>query len=50
MLVNLYGEQTESETRYSRAKCIAAEPHVVQGNPARAEIPTRFAEGQNLTM
>jgi len=50
MLVKLYGQQLESETKYSPAKCIAAEPHVIQGNPDPTKISTSFAERQNLTM
>ena len=50
MLVKLYGQQPESETKYSPAKCIAAEPHVIQGNPDPDKISTSFAERQNLTM
>lgn len=50
MLVKLYGQEPESETRYSPAKCIAAEPHIVQGNPDPTKISTSFAERQNLTM
>lgn len=50
MLVKLYGQQPESETKYSPAKCIAAEPHIIQGNPDPAKISTSFAERQNLTM
>ena len=50
MLVKLYGKEPDSETRYSPAKCIAAEPHVIQGNPDPSKISTSFAERQNLTM
>jgi IS1 family transposase len=50
MLVKLYGQERESETKYSPAKCIAAEPHVIQGNPDPTKISTSFAERQNLTM
>jgi hypothetical protein len=50
MLVKLYGQELESETKYSPAKCIAAEPHVIQGNPDLSKISTSFAERQNLTM
>jgi len=50
MLVKLYGQEPEAETRYSPAKCIAAEPHIIQGNPDRTKISTSFAERQNLTM
>ncbi len=50
MLVKLYGQEPESETRYSPAKCIAAEPRVITGYPDSSKISTSFAERQNLTM
>jgi len=50
MLVKLYGQELEGETKYSPAKCIAAESHVIQGNPDPTKISTSFAERQNLTM
>lgn len=50
MLVKLYGAEPERETRYSPAKCIAAEPHIIQGNPDPTKISTSYAERQNLTM
>jgi IS1 family transposase len=50
MLVKLYGQELEAERHYSPAKCIAAEPHVIQGNPDPTKISTSFVERQNLTM
>ncbi len=50
MLVKLYGQEPESEKRYSPAQCIGANPHVVQGNPDPALVSTSFVERQNLTM
>jgi len=50
MLVKLYGQEPEAEKRYSPAHCIAAEPHVIQGNPDPVKISTSFVERQNLTM
>jgi len=50
MLVKLYGAEPESEKRYSPAKCIAAEPHVIQGKPDPSKISTSYVERQNLTM
>jgi len=50
MLVKLYGDEPESERRYSSANCIAAEPRVIQGNPDPTKISTSFVERQNLTM
>ena len=48
--MKLYGAIPESETRYSPAKCIGANPHAVQGNPDPKLISTSFVERQNLTM
>lgn len=50
MLVKLYGQDLESEKRYSPAKCIGAEKHVIQGNPDAKAISTSYVERQNLTM
>jgi len=50
MLVKLYGKEIDSETRYSPAKCIGADPHIIQGNPDPSLISTSFVERQNLTM
>ena len=50
MLVKLYGQEPENEKRYSPAKCIAAEPHTIHGNPDPTKISTSYAERQNLTM
>jgi hypothetical protein len=50
MLVKLYGQEPETEKRYSPAKCISAEPHIVQGNPDPTKISTSHAERQSLTM
>jgi IS1 family transposase len=49
-LVKMYGQDTESEKRYSPAKCIGAEKHVIQGNPDVKAISTSYIERQNLTM
>jgi IS1 family transposase len=50
MLVKLYGKEIDSETRYSPAKCIGANPTIIQGDPDPAKISTSFVERQNLTM
>ena len=50
MLIKLYGEEPESERRYSSANCIAAEPRIIQGNPDPTQISTSYVERQNLTM
>ena len=49
-LIKMYGQDTESEKRYSPAKCIGAEKHVVQGNPDISKVSTSYVERQNLTM
>ena len=50
VLVKLYGAELDDDRRYSPAKCISAEPHVVYGNPDKSKISTSFVERQNLTM
>jgi IS1 family transposase len=50
MLVKLYGQPQDAETRYSPAECIGTQTHRIQGNPDPAHISTSFAERQNLTM
>ncbi len=50
MLVKLYGQDPEGEKRYSPAKCISAEKHVIQGKPDITQISTSYVERQNLTM
>ena len=50
MLIKLYGNEPESERRYSNADCIGAEPRIIQGNPDPTQISTSYAERQNLTM
>jgi len=50
MLVKLYGQDIEGEKRYSPAKCIGADKHVIQGNPDKDLISTSYVERQNLTM
>lgn len=50
MLVKLYGNDRESETRYSPAECIGCREVVVSGNPDPKHISTSFIERQNLTM
>jgi IS1 family transposase len=49
-LVKLYGQDLETEKRYSPAKCIGAEKHVIQGKPDTNDISTSYVERQNLTM
>lgn len=50
MLVKLYGVEPAGEARYSPPRCIAAEPHAIQGNPDPEHISTSYVERQNLTM
>lgn len=50
MLVKLYGQDAEAEKKYSPAKCIASEKHVVKGNPDATKVSTSYVERQNLTM
>jgi len=50
MLVKLYGQEPESEKRYSPAKCTGTNSRVITGYPDLAKISTSFAERQNLTM
>ena len=50
MLVKLYGQEPEHETRYSPAKCTGTNSRVITGYPDLSKISTSFAERQNLTM
>src|SRR5229473_1080110 len=50
MLVKLYGNDRESETRYSPAECIGCRSVAITGNPKPKDISTSFVERQNLTM
>jgi hypothetical protein len=50
MLVKLYGNDRESEARYSPAECIGCSPIAISGNPKAKDISTSFVERQNLTM
>lgn len=50
MLVKLYGEGPQSETRYSPAECIGFRKDIVAGRPVRADISTSHVERSNLSM
>ncbi len=50
MIIKLYGQDAEAEKKYSPAKCIASEKHVVKGNPDTTKVSTSYVERQNLTM
>ncbi len=49
-LVKLYGQDPETERRYSPAKCIGAEPRPIMGDPDPEHISTSYVERQNVTM
>ncbi len=49
-LVKLYGQDLETEKRYSPAKCIGANKKIIQGNPDVSKVSTSYVERQNLTM
>jgi IS1 family transposase len=50
MLVKMYGNDRESETRYSPAECIGCKTAAISRNPNPRHISTSFVERQNLTM
>jgi hypothetical protein len=50
MLIKIYGNSPESETRYSPAECTGCKREAVFGEPDRKHISTSYVERQNLTM
>jgi IS1 family transposase len=50
MLHKVYRSTSDSETRYSPAKCIACIPQDVTGEPDPKHVSTSYVERQNLTM
>lgn len=50
MLVKLYGNNPESEKRYSPAECSGIIKQVITGKPNVDKISTSYVERQNLTM
>ncbi len=50
MLVKIYGQEPESEKRYSPAKCIGTNSRRIEGKPDPKHISTPYAERQDLTM
>lgn len=49
-LIKLYGNEIETEKRYSPAQCTGAIKERIQGNPDEKHISTSYVERQNLTM
>jgi len=49
-LIKLYGNEAESEKRYSPAQCTGTVIERIQGNPDPAHISTSYVERANLTM
>lgn len=50
MLVKMYGNDAESEVRYSPAECIGTRVIPIIGQPNPKHISTSYVERQNLTM
>lgn len=50
MLIKMYGEDRQSEARYSPAECIGCREQAVTGRPDPKHISTSHVERQNLTM
>jgi len=50
MLVKLYGNDAEAETRYSPAECIGCREIGITGRPDPKYISTSYVERRNLTM
>jgi IS1 family transposase len=50
MLVKLYGNDAEAETRYSPAECIGCREIRITGHPDPKHVSTSYVERQNLTM
>ena len=50
MLVKIYGNSPEGQTRYSPATCIGCETKRIKGDPDPRHINTSYIERQNLTM
>src|SRR3982750_4772502 len=50
MLIKLYGEDQQGETRYSPAQCTGTRTIKISGKPEVQHISTSYVERQNLTM
>lgn len=50
MLIKLYGNHANPETRYSPGECIGTETKVLMGSPNPKHISTSYVERSNLSM
>jgi IS1 family transposase len=50
MLIKIYGEDKQGDTRYSPAECTGTRTEVITGSPNRKHVSTSYVERQNLTM
>ena len=50
MLIKLYGNDAEADTRYSPAQCIGIRVAVLSGDPDPRHISTSYAERLNLNL
>ena len=50
MLVKMYGEAPEADTRYSPGECIGCKRERIIGNPNPGHISTSYVERQNLSV
>jgi IS1 family transposase len=50
MLIKLYGNDAEADTRYSPAQCIGIRVAVLSGDPDPRHISTSYAERMNLNL
>ena len=50
MLIKLYGNDADAETRYSPAECIGVRVAVLAGRPDPRHISTSYAERLNLSL
>jgi len=50
VLQKIYGNDPQSQKRYSCADCVGSETKVVSGNPDPKHVSTSYIERQNLTM